>query len=469
MSPAISGQGGHRATLEAACTLFRFGLDADIAQMLLSEYNTRCQPQWEPYELGRKVNEAQKIVTEAGEIGKLLNNTRNESQAGQADPSQLFEKFGVRPAMSTLELLDSTDVDEYLIEGALVMGQPFVAAGQSKTMKTTLCIDAAVSLATATSFLGVHRVPESKRVLFFTAEIGKATCRETVRSIANARGVENQLRSAGEMIHWGTWVPYIPNDEHLDIVEQEFERTRPDVVVFDPLYQMLDGETAANYALNGQQLRRLSLLCESRGVTPIFVDHCKKGSDNAKNRDPLELEDISGAGKAEFFRQWCLISRRQPYDPDLPHELWVTIGGSAGHSAIWALTIDEGRDFENRRGYLLTAKPRSELLQEKKAARVDRAAQRDAEHAERIAKKAKELIDRVYRGDRTLCLSKAKIKEHMRLNADNAGQLIAHLIESRELQSVPGGAVQNGRQYDGYRLIDGLSFGPDNQDNPDVS
>ena len=58
------------------------------------------------------------------------------------------------------------------------------------------------------------------------------------------------------------------------------------------------------------------------------------------------------AGIAEFARQWILLNRRAPFVPDSGrHELRLNVGGSAGHSGSWDVTINEGRlksDFSGR-------------------------------------------------------------------------------------------------------------------------
>ena len=102
------------------------------------------------------------------------------------------------------------------------------------------------------------------------------------------------------------------------------------------------------------------------GATPILVDHAKRSSTNAREFEPLELEDISGAGKAECFRQWMLVSRRSKFmaDPGLPHhhDLWLTMGGSAGHASTWGLDITEQIHSNRSRDYTVDTLPRSEVL-----------------------------------------------------------------------------------------------------------
>jgi Bifunctional DNA primase/polymerase, N-terminal len=55
---AVSGQGGHDATVRAACMIARgFALSHDEAFAVMSEWNQTCQPPWSDAELKRKITE----------------------------------------------------------------------------------------------------------------------------------------------------------------------------------------------------------------------------------------------------------------------------------------------------------------------------------------------------------------------------------------------------------------------------
>ena len=68
---AVSGSGGHNATLRAACECFRFGLTPGEAWQVLQWFNEyRCQPKWREHELRHKLADAEKIVRGAGQVAK---------------------------------------------------------------------------------------------------------------------------------------------------------------------------------------------------------------------------------------------------------------------------------------------------------------------------------------------------------------------------------------------------------------
>jgi putative DNA primase/helicase len=59
MPPAVSGQGGHNQTFDAACALVKgFDLSVGQARPILEEYNLRCVPPWSDRELSHKLESA---------------------------------------------------------------------------------------------------------------------------------------------------------------------------------------------------------------------------------------------------------------------------------------------------------------------------------------------------------------------------------------------------------------------------
>lgn len=71
---AISGHGGHNATLRAACECFRFGLDESTAWSVMRWFND-CKTGGEPWtdnELAHKIDAARKKVDQAGEFAVRL-------------------------------------------------------------------------------------------------------------------------------------------------------------------------------------------------------------------------------------------------------------------------------------------------------------------------------------------------------------------------------------------------------------
>jgi hypothetical protein len=59
LAPAVSGQGGHDQTFDAACSLVKgFGLSIGEARPLLAAWNMRCVPPWSDRELEHKLNSA---------------------------------------------------------------------------------------------------------------------------------------------------------------------------------------------------------------------------------------------------------------------------------------------------------------------------------------------------------------------------------------------------------------------------
>ncbi len=78
MPDAISGQGGHDATLSAACKCYQFGLSDAEAREIMRRFNglKTGDEQWSEKELDHKLVDARKKVEDAGEFGSMLRDDR---------------------------------------------------------------------------------------------------------------------------------------------------------------------------------------------------------------------------------------------------------------------------------------------------------------------------------------------------------------------------------------------------------
>ena len=234
----------------------------------------------------------------------------------------------------------------WLIDSVLVADQLTVLGGPKKSLKTSVAVDLAISLGTGTPFLGKFPVPQKGRVVILSGESGGATLKETAQRICHAK--KQQLEEA--LVFWGFKLPQLDSERGISDLDQLLQRTKPGVLIIDALYLCLigigSGVSATNLYSIGPVLMRMADICLERGTTPIIIHHSRKGK-KASGNNPgklLELEDLAFAGVQEIARQWILLNRRQGFVPGSGrHPLWMSIGGSAGHSSSWAVDIEEGQ------------------------------------------------------------------------------------------------------------------------------
>jgi hypothetical protein len=332
------------------------------------------------------------------------------------------------------ELLDGDFTLDYLVNGVLVNGQPAIIAAPSKSMKTTLSLDLAISLAAGGMggrFINQFRVEAPHRVGVMTGESGLATVQETIRRICAAKLIDPlDLR---ERLFVTDEIPMLHQLPDLNGVEMLLAKLEIDVLICDPVYQMIDGSEAGNLFRMGQQLKPMADICRGMNCTPILIHHTKRSSDTAKNYEPLGLEDISWSGFAEFARQWILINRRERYhEGSGEHRLWVNYGGSAGHSGLWAVDVQEGsHNASEGRTYIVDVQEAREARQAAQAEREDeRRQQSETKRAATVAG----YVERVNKALRNKAgLTQRQIREATGLSNANAVEALDVLIDRREV------------------------------------
>jgi DNA primase catalytic core len=252
-------------------------------------------------------------------------------------------------------LLRTARRPEMLVKRVLVRHQPMIVGAPQKTLKTSVMCDMAVSLATATPFLGKFDVYKPVKVALLSGESGEWNLGQTLARVCRARDL-NPKATAGRLVVQGEGLPQLSNIEHMIYLKRMLEWEHVEVFILDPLYLTLlaglgrDASMASNIYAMGPLFQNVTRACLDVGASPCLVHHTTRPA--AASREPLGLESLAYAGVAEFCRQWLLLSRREAYDGAWPglHKLWMNCGGSAGHGGVWSIDIREGEADDNLEG-----------------------------------------------------------------------------------------------------------------------
>lgn len=236
----------------------------------------------------------------------------------------------------------------WLVKKVLVKGEPAGIGGPMKSLKTSIAVDMAISLATGAPFLCHFDVPQPIRTAIISGESGRSTLQMTANRVCESKGIS--LGGIGENLHWCFDVPCLSDAPGMTFFVERLAARKCEVAYLDPLYLMLGDVNAASMFEAGSLLRNVATQLLANGITPVILHHARKA---LKYGDPMELADLSHSGFAEFLRQFVLINRISGLTAYGHNELIVKIGGSAGHSGEYRVEVDEGQlnadDFTGRK------------------------------------------------------------------------------------------------------------------------
>jgi RecA-family ATPase len=278
--------------------------------------------------------------------------TRESSRIGEADTRETSNhRFSM---IKSADLEQRCAKREWLVENVLIRGQPGVIGGPPKSLKTSIAIDLAISLGTASPFLGTFNVPHIRNVAVFSGESGDSTILDIASRVCRQKNVKLDRHCR---VQWQFDLPRLADYSDLQSLGATLKAEKIRVVIVDPLYLCLTGGSKSISATNlydvGPVLRQFAMMCQGVGATAILVHHTTKTSGKQSDKaQPPELGDLAFAGITEFARQWILVKHREDYQPGTgTHKLVVGVGGSAGHSSSWNVDISEGSqrsDFSGR-------------------------------------------------------------------------------------------------------------------------
>ncbi|MBX3433284.1 MAG: bifunctional DNA primase/polymerase [Pirellulales bacterium] len=433
--------GQRNATLaRLAGTMRRVGMSRTEIRAALRQANLdRCSPPLATSEVDRIAASVARYEPDQVSVAVVENHFEQDRMAN-CEP--LF------PFITSRDL-DAAEFElEYLVNGILVRGQPAMIAGPKKTLKTNISIDLALSLAEARPFLDRFDVKLSRRVGVMSGESGAATIQETARRVAASKQLA--LNDCDAAI-WCFDVPQLAKHDHIDALRSVVETHALDVLILDPTYLMMLGlgSDAGNLFIVGALLKAIGELAQETGCTPVLCHHLKKSV--AEPYEPAELENIAWAGFQEFVRQWILLNRRVRYDPDRGghHELWMSVGGSAGHSGLWGVDVDEGvRDDPGGRRWDVRVLEASEAY-EQRDAQEDLAGERRKEsRAERKHQKERSALLAALAGFPAGETSRV-IREAAGVSGNRFKDLMEELIDDGLARACEI-TKANGQKYEGF-------------------
>jgi len=279
---------------------------------------------------------------------------------------------------------------QYHVEGCVSYREPGVIGGASKTLKTGISIDLALSLGFGSPFLGRFQTTQTT-VGIISGESGERTLQETSKRQALAKG---RLLSSAD-VHWSFRCPCLLDPTWRVALTTWVKERNIQFLVIDPAYLALltpdVAKGASNLLVMGAALRGFSEVIAETDVSVWLNHHVSKGQArlNSVGNDPPDLQDLSMSGFSEFARQWMMVGRREKYEIGTgEHRLWLNVGGSAGHGGLYALDIDEGRlDDEGGRRWDVTVRDAAE-------ARTSEASEREAEKREQACDKVLDYLRR---------------------------------------------------------------------------
>jgi len=177
-------------------------------------------------------------------------------------------------------------------------------AGESKTYKSLLALDMAVSVASGTPFLDYFQVPAASRgpVLLWQEENDEGLVQERLRRIEFARGLGPtstgfHLNLAGREypLIFGNRQSIDLNDEHdLKYILRQIHRYKPRLVILDPLYMMVPELNENEASEMTPMLRNLMNIQRDTKTTIQVVHHYKKPQAGTKGERAMHR--LSGTG-----------------------------------------------------------------------------------------------------------------------------------------------------------------------------
>jgi hypothetical protein len=270
-APAVQGDGGDARTYATACALRDQGVSRTQAYELLTEWNGRCEPPWEPHDLKTKVVNAYRYA-------------ENEAGSRAALPADfpLLEESGVKPvsAQNTRQAVSLSEFANgeakgagYVVKGLLQRSSYAEVFGAPGEGKTFIALDLAYHVAAGLPWMDrkIHPGP----VLYLAYE-GIGGMKKRAKALRQKYGLKDvplyfagasfNLREKTGRAELGGLIAGLP--------------AKPVLIVIDTLARALMGGDENSAQDVGAFNSAVAALIESTGACVCIIHH--SGKDKSK-------------------------------------------------------------------------------------------------------------------------------------------------------------------------------------------
>ena len=257
--------------------LIRFGVSPDVVLMIIqrSTWNKFHNRADEHLQLIKQVEGAMAAVA-----------VRRERKSAAAPKLELIEDMRVHQWAGFMQIPTRL---EWLVEDAWVDRSVGFVSGRSKSYKTWLALDLALSLVSGSPFLGRYPIRRTGPVLLIQEEDPSSVLQERLRLIAKAKGMlphVTEARSDFIRIEYPDYPLHIINLQSFSLgstekvaqVRKLIAELNPVMVILDPLIVML-GQGIDEYKANevSAVLQSVKMWREEFGCSVLIVHHWNKG------------------------------------------------------------------------------------------------------------------------------------------------------------------------------------------------
>jgi len=167
-----------------------------------------------------------------------------------------------------------------------------VVAAEDKVGKTWAAVDAAISVASGTAWLGRFPADSPGPALLLAGEGGERGILRRLDAVATSRGLRLDDLPVRVLLR----VPHLTNAVHMEQVAQELADHPARHVTLDPLYLAARGASGSDLYAMGEHLETLQHITQAAGSALTVVTHFNKTGEGRGSKR------ITGAGPGAWGR-----------------------------------------------------------------------------------------------------------------------------------------------------------------------